>query len=209
MSPDEVRSLLSYASSVDQWLKASDPGMASAMVEGWASLLGDVPADFAMRVARTHYAQGGARTLQPGDVAAAWAERRREAQQRTDEVEVRALAAAAQEALPVGAGASAYLRDLAAAAAAGRDLSTVPRPATVRVLPHDADVRGRRCVYHALCACDHEHCRDGWADDEARVVNALGRSYPAAQRCLHCQDALIMAEERGVARKPSRTAARR
>lgn len=209
MSPAEVADLLRYCSALDPWLKQTSPEEGAVMVGGWATILAHVPADHAMRYAQVHYSQGNARTITPGDVLADYHDTVRAEQAAAEEAEVRELATVGAGDLLGGSGAAAYLRDLASAHAAGRDLSTVPRPATVRVLPVDADVRGRRCVYHALCACDHTRCRGGWSDDEAVVVNALGRSYPAVQRCLHCQDALIMAEERGVAKKPSRTAVRR
>lgn len=204
MNPTEVRTLLSFCASVDHWLRASDQDAAALMLAGWTDLLSDVPADYAMTAAREHYRTHSGRTIQPADVLASWTAHRRE-EQRTEEQAHRrdaaALPAPQETLVPVGTGVD-YLRAMLAATAAGRDPGTVPRPAGVRVLSRDADLRSRRCVYHDLCACDHETCRDGFRDDPVVIVNGLGREYEGVRRCPFCLDALRLAEDRGRAKRP-------
>lgn len=65
----------------------------------------------------------------------------------------------------------------------------------------------RRCSFHTICACSHTECWGGFLDEEVTVTNALGREYPAVKRCPVCVDGILMAEERGIARRP-RPAAR-
>ena len=207
MNPNDTSNLLRYCGSVDRWLNAPSPDEAALMVAGWTDLLAHVPLDFALRTARTHYARPDARTIQPGDIVGAWQAHAAELAARAEEAEARALAAAGHDSVLVPtSGASTYLRDLATAHTAGRDLATVPRPAGVRVLTPEQDRRSRRCTYHALCACLHEKCRRGWLVEPVQVINDLGRPYEAVAPCPHCRDALLMAEERGIAKKPHRGA---
>lgn len=210
MTPQETADLLRYCAGVDQWLKATSHDEAAVMVAGWADLLADVPGDFAARVARTHYRQPDARTLQPGDVTGAWeAHRRRQASQ-ADQAARRAEPVPIgpdQDAIPVGSGAQ-YVREMVAAIAAGRDPRQVPRPAGLRILTAAAAARSRRCVFHDICACDHEKCRDGFLDEPTTITNVHGKEYEAVRRCGHCADALLMAEDRGRAKKPSRAGRR-
>lgn len=210
MNRDEVRALLSAASSLDRWLKATDPETAQQMVEGWHHLLGEVPLDFAQGVVRRHYGTPDVRTMTPGDVLAAWDTQRRREEQAAVDAEVKALAApvSVQDGIPV-AGAGRYLHDLTAAIAEGRDPRSVQRPAGVRVLSPREDELSRRCRFHDLCACTHTECRDGWMDEETTVVGLNGRRYTAVQLCPPCRDAFLMAEERGRTKKPVGAAGRR
>lgn len=204
MTPQETADLLRYCAGVDQWLKATSHDEAAVMVAGWADLLADVPADFAARVARSHYRQAEARTLQPGDVTGAWESHRRRQASRQAQDERRAepvLVGPAQASIAVGSGAQ-YLRDMLTAIQEGRDPSTVSRPAGLQVLTAAAEERSRRCVFHDICACDHTRCREGFLDEPAEVTNSHGKVYEAVRRCGHCEDAMLMAEERGRARKP-------
>lgn len=67
----------------------------------------------------------------------------------------------------------------------------------------------RRCAFHTICACSHTECWGGFLDEETTVTNDLGREYPAVKRCPTCVDGIIMAEERGIARRPRPVAAGR
>lgn len=204
MTPGEVADLLRYCSSLDGWLKQTSPEEGAVMVAGWGTILEHVPADVAMSCARRHYSVEGARTIQPGDILGAWRDQLRVATREQDEGERRELAAAEfQEEVPVGSGA-AYVREMLHAMSEGKDPGTVKRPAGVPVLTADQEERSRRCVYYSICACTHTECRGGFLDEEVTVVNGLGRKYPAVKRCPNCNDALLMAEERGIARKPRR-----
>lgn len=66
----------------------------------------------------------------------------------------------------------------------------------------DREVRERRCVWWRICACDHTVCRAGWLDEETEITNAHGTKYAAVKRCPHCKDAILMAEEQGLIKKP-------
>lgn len=212
MSPEEVGDLLRFCSSVDPWLKQTSPEEGAVMVAGWGLLLGEVPADAAARYARAHYQHGDARTLTPGDLLDAWTAERRRAHDQDD------AQARAAEAVPIGdalaiavGGAGEYLAAMQAAIARGENPHDVPRPAGVRVRTYspEAEARERRCVYWEVCVCTHTECRAGWLDDDTVVVGANGRSYPAAARCVRCEEGLLMAQEKGLARKPRRTAGAR
>ena len=179
------------------------------MVAGWGMLLEAIPADVAMRAAREHYAQGEVRTVTPGDLLDAWAAvRRRQQQALTDDVRRADVQPelVAEDLAPLFGSGAAYMADMVAAVARGEDPRTVTRPAGVRVRSYspEAEARERVCRFPDICVCTHLECRDGWLDEETAVVNGQGKSYPAAQRCPQCDDALQMAQERGIARKPRR-----
>lgn len=205
MTPAEVTDLLRYASSLDQWLRQTNPEEGAVMVVGWASILEPVDAAGAMAYVRRHYSEPGARTLTPGDVLGDWHDRRRASaaeETAAAELEARTVPGTLMPMVAV----SDYLRDVMEAVRAGLSWDSVARPKGVgRGLTPHADELSRRCCYHTLCACDHKACRDGWLDEPGAVTNTLGRTYEAVQRCPHCLDALKMAEERGIAKKPRRT----
>lgn len=216
MTPVEVSDLLRFCSSVDPWLKQTSPEEGAVMVAGWGLLLEHVPAEFAMREARAHYSQGEARTITPGDLLTAWQVRqRREQQAETDAAHARSI----QQALDAGEGlgevvfgsGARYLADMMAAVERGEDPRTVPRPAGVRVrtLSPEAEARERACPWPDLCACTHLECRHGFLDEEETRVNGQGKVYPAVRRCPNCEDAVKMAEDRGLIRKPRRAYAGR
>lgn len=201
MSPTELTDLLRYASSLDHWLKQTSPEEGAVMVAGWATILEPVPIQHAMDTVRRHYSQAEARTIQPGDILGAWhAQRRQEAaaELSTRERELPGL--------EVDPSISHYLHEVLAASRRGEGLESVPRPPAVQFLTSSQSAWSRRCVYHAICVCDHTDCRDGWLDEESVITNNMGRNYPAVRRCPHCNDALLMAEERGIAKKPSKAA---
>lgn len=208
MNAAEVRDLLRFCSSVDPWLKQTSPEEAVVMVGGWGAILQDVPLDTAMLAAKAHYSEPNARTIQPGDLLGAFHAQRRAHGKAEAEQERLALAGPQQGLLPAP-NMIAWLRDVMHAALRGEDTSTIPRPSGVRQLSEKHDAYLRRCIYHGLCACDHTTCRDGWMDAEETVTSELGRTYPAVRRCPHCLDALLMAEDRGIAKKPSAATARR
>lgn len=210
MSPAETADLLRFCSSLDTWLGKVTPEEAATMVAGWAVMLEGMPADLAMRTARAHYQHGDARTITPGDLLDAWAADRRSQQE--------AAVASVQPALEAGVGepvifgsASDYLRDMVAAVAAGRDPSTVTRPAGVRMLSlsPEAEARSRACRFPDICVCTHLECRDGWLDVETTRRSVLGQDCAQVTRCPMCNDALLMAGEKGIARKPRKTAGAR
>jgi hypothetical protein len=214
VNPNEVGDLLRFCSSVDPWLKQTSPEEGAVMVGGWGMLLEAVPADVAMRAARAHYSAGDARTITPGDLIDAWATvRRRDQQADTDEVQRRetAVAIGDVELAPVFGSGAQYLADMMAAVERGEDPATVTRPAGVRVrtLSPEGEARERACRFPDICACTHLECRDGWLDEPGVRTNNLGRSYEAAQKCPQCEDGVLMAIEKGIARKPRRATAAR
>lgn len=210
MKPGEVGDLLRFCSSVDPWLKQTSPEEGAVMVAGWGVLLEAVPADVAMRTAREHYQRGEVRTITPGDLLDAWAVVRRRGQRDTDDaarrVEAQHELVSPDDLAPVFGSATQYLTDMMAAVARGEDPATVVRPAGVRVLSlsPDGEARERQCAFPSICVCTHLECRDGWLDEETVKVNGQGKSYPAAQRCPMCNDGILMAQEKGIARKPRR-----
>lgn len=211
MSPEEVGDLLRFCSSVDPWLKQTSPEEGAVMLAGWGMLLGAVPTDVAMRAARAHYSTGEARTITPGDLLDVWTAERRRAQQEASDAAGRAEVQhelVGSDFTPVFGSGAAYLADMMAAVARGEDPRLVPRPAGVRVrtLSPEGEARERCCPWPDICVCTHLECRGGWLDEEGTRVNALGRSYPAAVKCPRCDDALQMAIERGLVRKPRRAA---
>lgn len=215
MSPHETADLLRYAASLDRWLKETDPESAQMMVAGWSSMLGEVPLDWAQRAVRDHYAQPEARTIMPGDLLHGWLDAARRDRQREQDaahrVEVQKELSVGDAVPTVFGSATQYLTDMMAAVARGEDPSTVVRPAGVRVLnlSPEADARSRACRFPSICLCTHLECRDGWLDQDGVRVNSQGKSYPAAQRCPMCEEGMVMAQERGVARRPRRATAGR
>lgn len=214
MNTQEVAVLLRYAASLDRWLKETDQESAQVMVVGWTSILGDVPYPFAERVVRDHYATPDARSIVPGDVLTAW----RADLGRQREREAAAHRASTQQALDAGpdtpgvfGSATGYLADMMAVVAEGGDPATVTRPAGVRVrtLSLEAEARERACRFPDICACTHLECRDGWLDGESTRRSVLGQDCEQVTRCPQCNDGLLMAVEKGVARKPRRTAGAR
>jgi hypothetical protein len=215
VNPQEVAVLLRYAASLDRWLKETDQESAQVMVIGWSSILADVPFAFAERTVRDHYATPDARSIAPGDVLTAW----RSDLARSRERDAAAHRATQQQTLDAAAppdqgvfgSATQYLADMMAVVAEGGDPSTVVRPAGVRVrtLSPEAEARERACRFPDICVCTHMECRDGWLDVETTRRSVLGQDCEEVTRCPQCDDALQMAQERGIARKPRRTAGAR
>jgi hypothetical protein len=197
----EVRDLLSYAASLDRWLRTSDPEAAELMLTGWAELLASVPYAVAREAVQRHYSVHQERTVTPGDLLDAWRE-----SLRTDS-SAEALRAPRTDGGPAR-NVGTYLRAVQDAVAAGQPVESVPVPPGEQ-LSDTADAWSRRCSFHTICACSHRKCRGGWLDEETTVTNGQGATYPAVRRCPVCVDGILMAEERGIARKPRRAAGAR
>jgi hypothetical protein len=194
----EVSDLLRYAATLDRWLKQSDPEAGQLMVAGWTDMLAAVPYAVAREAVQRHYSVHQERTIQPGDLLDAYRETLRaktaeEVLQQT--AELNAAAPGPRQ------GMGLWMRDVLAAVRAGLPAESVPIPAGTSVTPAQ-DAWQRRCAFPNICACSHTECRAGWLDQPATVVNSLGRSYEAAKRCPVCTDGILMAQERGIARKP-------
>lgn len=205
MTEDQVRALLALLVALDARMKAPDENTAALRVRAWSVLLQEVDPAYAMRYAEHAYQETRDWPLQPAEILQGW---------RAEQAAGRARAEAAyrqqhpeeRQAGPVEM--AAYVRACVDALANGRDPLLIPRPAITPLSP-EQDAYLRRCVYHRICACDHLHCREGFLDDETTIINSLGRTYVAVARCPYCRDAIVMAEERGLAKHPGRTARRR
>lgn len=196
---DQARVLLAYLVALDPRLRASDEGTAAIRTKAWAKLLDEVDPGYAMRFVELAYSEPREWALQPAEILQGW--RTAQADARTAEETLW------REKYPdrrkSSAVMQAYIRKVWAAIQGGKSFDTVPRPVGLVVqLSPEADARERRCVYHRICACEHIQCRDGLLDEEVVLVNGLGVSYPAVKRCPFCNDALLMAEERGLAKRP-------
>lgn len=207
MTPDHIRVLLGTLSALDTRLAAKDEGNANIRVNAWASLLAEVDPAYAMRYAQQAYQQVRDWPLQPAEILQGW---------RADQAATEAASDQDHRTTDAGqrpAGPSkmhGWIRDVWAAVSAGRSWESVPVPeGAVFQRTAEQESRERRCAFWRICACDHQRCRDGWSDDEALIVGVNGRRYPGVHRCLHCGDALVMAEEQGLVVKPGRNGRRR
>lgn len=205
MNVAEVTDLLRYASTLDRWLRTTDPEAGQLMVAGWTDMLASVPYAVARETVLRHYSVHQERTIQPGDILDAY----RESLRAQTAAEVLEQAAELREA-EVGPRPlmGAWMREVLAAIRAGEAPESVPFPAMLPPLSPSAEAWQRRCAFPSICACSHTECRGGWLDVEVEVSNTLGRSYPAVKRCPVCSDGILMAQERGIARRP-RAGARR
>lgn len=211
MTPPEVADLLRFCSTLDTWLGKVTPEEATVMIGGWTVMLEAMPADVAMRACKAHYSHGGERTVTPGDLLDYWAAHRAAARTDDQAVSVQQALDAGPDTPGIFGSATAYLADMMAVVAQGGDPSTVVRPAGVRVrsLSPAAEAKERACRFPDICVCTHLECRDGWLDAETTRRSALHQDCAQATRCPQCNDGLLMAIERGVARKPRRTAGAR
>lgn len=201
MNREQVGVVLASAAAIDPRLAARDPETAELRHTGWWHILAEVPFPFAMDYLRRFYSEPRDFPMQPAEILQAWREELRE--QRT------AARAPDTEPQPTLDGGSvrpsmiAWLREAWAAGAEGRDPKSVPVPLGGPFnRTSDADRRSRQCIYPDLCACSHTECRDGWLDAETTRTTDVGVATPAVERCPHCKDALTMAEERGIAKRP-------
>lgn len=196
MKPEEVADLLRYASTLDRWLRASDQESGQMMVAGWSNMLAAVPATAAQATVLAHYSQANARTLTPGDILSAWRDQELRETRTVADKEARTPRTGGQL-------LGVYLRRVLEVVRGGGRVEDVPVPSGSGLTPA-AEAWARRCAYPTICACSHTECRAGWLDVETSVVNGLGDTYPAVRRCPVCADGLLMAEEKGIARKPSK-----
>lgn len=192
--------LLATLSALDGRLKANDEATATIRVNAWAALLGEVDPGYAMKYAQRAYQQVRDWPLQPAEILQEWRREQAAAQQGDDRSE-RLEQGELGVTRPAGAMRD-YLRAVFAALQAGQPFDSVPRPVGVGSFSPARDARERRCVFHRLCACDHTKCREGYLDAEHTLV-IEGQSYPAVEACPFCHDALLMADEQGLAMRPT------
>lgn len=202
MNREQVGVVLATAAAIDPRLAARDPETAELRVTGWWHILAEVPLPFALDYVRRFYSEPRDFPMQPAEVLQTWRERQREqrAAARTPQD--------AEEQLTLDGGAArpsmiAWLREAWVATSEGRSPSSVQIPMGGPFnRTSDAERRIRQCTYPDICACSHTECRDGWLDAETTRTTDVGASTVAVQRCPHCKDALLMAEERGIAKRP-------
>jgi len=204
MTYQHVTGLLTQILALDPRIRPADADEARAKAETWHKILADVDPQFAFTVVHRYYADQPGYSITPGVIVSAWRE-----QQTAARTAARTAEGPAQPALPgtpEHPSVAKFLKAVLAAVHAGHDQSTVPRP--VGVLPKLVNGQDpqRLCQYPDLCACDHTICRDGWLDDEIATEHPWGggRQHRRIKRCPFCRDALLMAEERGIAKKPNR-----
>ena len=200
MNLPEARALLVWLSSVDGRHKPQSEEAAETKSRVWSDLLGDVPADFSLRLARRYYSQQHVRDqmLTPSAIRSAWAtehNRLAEADQR---------AARAATALPRGllrkkpAWFDAMVRAYESARAQGIPESEVQNPHFTPqvVAPGTPDAMIRGCGLD-VCHCTHTECNKGWLDREEEHTGLNGVIYPQVRRCDVCREALEMRTELG------------
>jgi hypothetical protein len=210
MTPQHVEALLALLVSLDPRLRAPDASTAELRVSAWSSLLAEVDPAYAVRFAELAYQEIRDWPLTPAEILQGWRSEQREAAEAPardpfDDGGRRGLGRSGWSPQVLD-----FLREALAAVARGEDPAAVPRPdVAVRPLTAAQDSWQRRCVFHRICACDHTTCRDGFLDAEETVVGWEDLLYPSVVRCPHCEDALKMAVEQGLAKKPAYRARRR
>jgi len=230
MNIEEARIALASVGVADYRLRNLPPSDAEALAHQWVRHLFDVPLDWVLAHIDAHYRDPEPVELTSGRVLAAyrsWQAHQRAAEEAAAEGAERAAGTSWWDQRPpwfdayrAACDAAARWPEVRALTGAARERARaealravvlVPVPAEAR--PVDATVgaeqRARRCAFYTLCACDHTHCRDGWLDDDEPREDTGGGVYPVARRCSFCNDALLMAEEQGLAKKPSHRPRRR
>ena len=210
MTVQHVETLLAVLVSLDSRLTAPDATSAAIRANAWSKLLGEVEPQFALRYAEHAYQQVRDWPLQPAEILQAWRTRVVEGAQRAEQdarqAQGQQQAADASTWRQAQQAGIDYLRALLAA---DGNMDAVGPPPRVALLTPEQEARERRCRFHQLCACPHDRCRDGWLDAEAVILGHGGRQYPCVQRCSFCHDALLMAEEQGLAVRPGQRGGRR
>lgn len=211
MTDGHVEALLALLVSLDPRMRAPDEATAKIRVRAWSTLLAEVDPAYAVRYAEHAYQEVRDWPLQPAEILQAWrSEQVETAEHQGDELFGDDGVRRWSSSLGWEPAMIDYLRDVLAAAERGEDVLSVPRPqTTVKPLTAAQDAWQRRCAYHRICACDHTECRDGILDAEETIIGWNGHSYLTNRRCPHCNDALLMAIERGIAKRPSQHARRR
>lgn len=190
MSEDACTALLAYIASLDPRMIPPDPETARIRARAWWRILQDVDPVWAQRYVEHAYSQLRDFSVTVAEIRHEW----------LLAAEVDETAELREESHAPGGRASQVVMDwLRACLVAGKAL---PIPEGVGRISPKLDALQRRCTYHALCACPHTHCRAGWEDAPHVVEDAQGRQREAVKRCDHCRDALLMAEERGIAKRP-------
>lgn len=210
MTTEHVEALLALLVSLDPRLRAPDAGTAEIRVRAWAGLLAEVDPAYAVAYVERAYQEIRDWPLQPAEILQAW---RAEAEEKAEAAGEELFDGDGMQRWAAGQGWEPvvldWLREVLAAANRGEDPTSVPQPHTsVRPLTPQQDAWQRRCAYHRICACDHTHCRAGFLDAEEEIIGWQGHRYPVVRRCNHCEDALKMAIEQGLAKRPSYRARR-
>lgn len=195
--------VLASAASIDPRLAARDPETADLRHTGWWHILSEVPFPFAMDYLRRFYSEPRDFPMQPAEILQAWRDQLRE-----QRAAARAPVEDVEDQPTLDGGSArpsmiAWLREVWSASVNGQDPRAVKVPLGGpfnRTM--EAERRSRQCVYPDICACSHTECRDGWLDVETTRTTDLGVATAAVERCPHCKDAVLMAEERGIAKRP-------
>jgi hypothetical protein len=204
VTPEETAGVLRYAATLDPWLGQTSIEEGAVMVTGWTDMLTAVDPQVAMDAVRAHYAEAGVRSIQPGDVLAAWRRHltAQAAERETAERTAVQAVHAAQVVRGFGGSLGTYLRECLDTVAGGGRVEDVALPEGRPRLDEHTDRWQRRCTFHTICACSHTEYRAGFLDAETTITDAHGREHPAVRRCVVCADGILMAQERGIARRP-------
>lgn len=193
-TPEQVSAILGTIVALDPRMTSPDPTTAEIRARVWHGLIGECDPDWALRFVQAAYAEPRSFPLQAAEIRAAWRDGLAARHAAEDADRERQTLAGDPEAW---AAAFDVLRSILAT---GRDRVMPP---TGRVLTAEQDAWSRRCLYWRLCACSHRYCRDGWLDAEGEVTREDGRVTTGVKRCPACADSILMAEEKGIARKPN------
>lgn len=194
MTLEQTAGLLTVIVSLDPRMSPPDETTAKIRVTAWWKILQEVDPLWATRYVEHAYSQLRDFPITVAEIRHEWlraSERDETAARRDDERR------SGGRATPL---VMDWVRASYASVRAGGQV--LPIPAGVGRLSPEADLRQRRCRFHTLCACPHTHCRDGWEDAPHEIRDAMDRPHEAVKRCAQCNDALLMAEERGTAKRP-------
>lgn len=202
MTFQHTEALLALLVSLDPRLRATDASTAALRTNAWTSLLGEVDPAYAVKYAELAYQEVRDFPLTPAEILVAWRTEARETAQQAGEA---LFAGDTYQQVSHGwpAEMADWVRNVVTTIRHGGDGSEVPRPQNrQRQLTVAQDAWRRRCAFHRICACDHTVCRDGWLDEVTEEPGPFG-DYEKVTRCPHCADALAMAVEQGIAKRPS------
>lgn len=197
MTPDQVTGLLVVLTSLDTRFTAPDAETAAVRARVWWKIMGEVDPAYAMRYVERAYSEARNYALQAADILASWRADVAAAHSAEDAERDRA-----EGLWQSTSDRQAETLDALRAIAAGATVDQVV-PETGRRLTESAETWIRRCTYHRICACSHRTCWDGWEDEDVVTTDDLGREHRAVRRCVACADAVLMATEQGIAKKPS------
>ncbi len=201
MTEQTMAAIIATIIALDSRMTALDADTAKLRIRAWWRILQDVDPAWAMRYVEHAYSQLRDFPITPAEIRTEWLR----ASERDETVTAREeIQGSGGRATPV---VMDWLRASWLSLTSGGPV--LPIPEGVGRLSDAADRRGRRCVYHELCACPHTHCRAGWEDAPHVIRNGQDREYEAVKRCEMCRDALLMAEERGIAKRPQSHGRRR